>query len=84
MVSVVVVTVSGGGVPMIIVKDWVWVCGVGLESWAATVKVKVPGDVGVPEITPELGCRARPGGSVPAARLQMYGGVPPLALMFAR
>ncbi len=82
MVSVVVVMARGA--PTTTVRDWVWVCGVGLESWAATVKVKVPGDVGVPEITPAVGCMARPGGSEPAAKLQVYGGVPPLATMVAR
>ena len=69
---------------MAIVRDWVWVCCVGLESCAATVKVKVPCDVGLPEITPELGCIVRPGGSEPVAKLQVYGGVPPLASIPAR
>jgi hypothetical protein len=56
---------------MTIIRDWVWVCGVGLESLAATAKVKVPCDVGLPEITPEFGCIVRPGGSEPAAKLQV-------------
>jgi hypothetical protein len=56
---------------MTIVRDWVWVCLVGLESCAATVKVVLPCDVGVPEITPELGCIARPAGSEPVVKLQV-------------
>jgi hypothetical protein len=56
---------------MAIVKDWDWVCFVGLESWAATVKVKFPCDAGLPEITPEPGCIARPGGSEPVVKLQV-------------
>jgi hypothetical protein len=55
---------------MAIVKDWVWACGVGLESFKATVKVKFPCDDGLPEITPEPGSIVRPGGSEPAAKLQ--------------
>jgi hypothetical protein len=66
------------------VRDWVWVCGVGLESFAATVKVEFPCEVGLPEITPELGCMVKPGASEPVAKLQMYGGVPPLASIAAR
>ena len=66
------------------VSDCVVVCGVGLESSAATVKVKFPRDPGLPEITPELGCIVRPEGSDPVARLQVYGGVPPLASIPSR
>ncbi len=66
-----VVMASGPGAPMVIARDWLWVCGVGLESWAVTVKVKVPCDVGLPDITPELGCMARPGGSEPIAKVQV-------------
>ena len=66
-----VVMASGPGAPMAMVRDWVWVCCVGLESLPATVKVKFPCDVGLPEITPELGCIVRPGGSEPAAKLQV-------------
>jgi hypothetical protein len=66
-----VVMASGPGAPTAIVKDWVWVCFVGLESCAATVKVKVPCDVGLPEITPEPGNIVRPGGSEPVAKLQV-------------
>jgi hypothetical protein len=56
---------------MVILRDWVWVCCVGPESLAATVKVKFPCDVGIPEITPELGCIVRPGGSEPVAKLHV-------------
>jgi len=66
-----VVMASGQGAPMAIVRDWVWVCCVGLESLTATVKVKFPCDVGFPEITPVLGCIVRPGGSEPVAKLQV-------------
>ena len=41
----------------------------------------VPGSVGVPEITPVLGLRAKPGGIVPRpfGNDHTYGGVPPVA-----
>jgi hypothetical protein len=64
---------------MAIVRDWLWVCFVGLESCTAAVKVALPCTVGVPEITPELGCSVRLEGSEPVIKLQVYGGVPPLA-----
>jgi len=80
LVRLVVVMAGGGAVePILMVSDRVWVCGVGLESFTITVKVKFPGEVGVPEITPELACRLRPGGSEPAVTLHVYGVAPPLA-----
>ena len=59
------VVVMAGGVAelMVMLSDRVWVCGVGLESLTATVKVKFPCVVGLPEIDPELDCNVRPGGS---------------------
>jgi hypothetical protein len=56
---------------MATVRDWLWVCCVGLESIAVTVKVKDPCTVGFPEITPELGCITRPAGSEPVVKLQV-------------
>ena len=66
-----VVMTGGAGAAMTIVRGWVWVCRVGLESSAATVNVKVPFDVGFPEITPEIDGINRPGGSEPTFKLQV-------------
>ena len=79
-----VVMASGPGAPMAMVRGALWVCGVGLESLAVTVNEKFPCDVGQPEIRPELGCMDKPGGSEPVAKLQVYGGVPPLGSIPAR
>ena len=58
-------------------RDFVAVCGVGLVlSVSSTVKLEVAAAVGVPEIVP-LGASERPDGSVPLARDQAYGVVPP-------
>ena len=79
MTSEVVVMAGPVAATMVMLRDRVWVCCVGLESLTATVKVKFPGCVGVPEITPELACRLSPGGNEPAVTLHEYGVVPPLA-----
>jgi Na+-transporting NADH:ubiquinone oxidoreductase subunit NqrD len=50
-----------------------------VESFAWTVKLKVPVVVGIPEITPAL-VMFRPAGSEPFAIDQLYGAVPPLAV----
>lgn len=50
---------------------------------AFTVKVAVPGTVGVPEITPVLASRERPAGRLPAAIDHERGPVPPLACSLA-
>jgi hypothetical protein len=47
------------------------VCGVGLESFACAVKVKVPAVVGVPVIAPEEEFRFSPGGRDPEVILQV-------------
>jgi hypothetical protein len=75
----VVVIVSGDGGALITkVAAKVAVCGVEAESVALIVKVLFPAAVGVPESTPaEL--NIRPAGRVPVLRLQVYGGVPPVA-----
>jgi hypothetical protein len=52
------------------------------ESVTATVKLKVPVAVGVPEMTP-LADRLSPVGSVPEESDQVYGGDPPLAVSVA-
>ena len=47
-------------------------------SATRTVNVDVPaGAIGVPEITPVVGFKLRPGGSVPAEMLQVSGAIPP-------
>ena len=55
-----------------------------LESVIFTVKVLVPTSpaVAVPVMAPELGSRVKPVGSVPEARLQVTGKVPPLSSYF--
>jgi hypothetical protein len=44
-------------------------------SVTATMKVNVPGVVGVPEITPEVGLRFSPGGGEPLVTAQVQGHV---------
>ena len=51
-----------------------------LASVAVTVKVDVPAVVGVPEMMPPL-VIDNPAGSDPAVTLNVYGAVPPLAVM---
>ena len=48
------------------------------ESVTFALKSKGPAVVGVPEIAPAAD-RAKPGGRLPVAIDQTYGGVPPLA-----
>ena len=43
-------------------------------------KLNDPAVVGVPEIVPLAAANVKPGGSVPALTLQLYGAVPPLAV----
>lgn len=47
-----------------------------LESFAFTVKLKVPAKVGVPTMIPD-GSRVRPVGKLPEIMLNVTGGVPP-------
>jgi hypothetical protein len=54
------------------------ICGL-LESATCTVKLDVPGPVGVPEITPPV-LKLSPGGSDPDTTDQVYGVVPPVAV----
>jgi hypothetical protein len=49
-----------------------------VESVTFAEKLKDPDAVGVPEIVPAAD-KVTPAGSVPEARLQLYGVVPPLA-----
>lgn len=53
------------------------VCTEELESITVTPKLKLPADVGVPEIAPEAADKLRPAGSWPEDKLQVYGAVPP-------
>ena len=53
---------SGAAAVMTMVRDWVRVCGVGLESCTATANVVLLAAAGVPEITPVLEGMARPAG----------------------
>ena len=48
------------------------------ESVTFTVIGDVPAAVGVPEMAPVLGSKARPAGSVPVAKLQATAPVPPV------
>jgi hypothetical protein len=50
-----------------------------VASVTVTVKVKVPGAVGTPVKSP-FAFIAMPGGGVPAEMVQLYGGVPPVAV----
>ena len=61
------------GIETVVVAD----CTEGLESITVTPKVKLPADMGVPEIAPEAADTLRPGGSCPEDTLQVYGAVPP-------
>ena len=49
------------------------------ESVTSTVKAEVPGDVGLPEITPVVGARLRFDGNDPEVTLQTRVPVPPEA-----
>ena len=51
---------------------------VGVESVAVTWKLLVPGDVGVPEITPVEPLRDRPPGRAPLVTAQLIGELPPV------
>ena len=42
--------------------------------------MNVPTDVGVPEITPVLAAKAKPGGKDPVASWKKYGPVPPATI----
>jgi|SRR5690348_3069877 hypothetical protein len=55
----------------------------GDESVTCTVKVAVPDEVGVPEITPVLASRESPAGGLPAVIDHKRGSVPPLACSLA-
>ena len=68
---------------MMMLKALVVVCGTGVpESVTRTVKLEVPGVVGVPEMTPLL-LSVNPVGSAPLASDHAYGLVPPLAARLA-
>ena len=51
-----------------------------LASVTCTVKVDVPLVVGVPDMTPVEGFRAKPAGRVPEETDQVYGDEPPTAV----
>jgi len=76
-----VVMVSKG--LMVMLNDWFTVCCGVPESAAVTVKVVVPGVVGVPVIAPEEGFRVAHPGSEPTVMLQVMGVVPPEAATVA-
>jgi len=54
-----------------------------LESFACTVKVVVPGVVGVPLMTPAALIVKPPGKELPLASEYVYGRTPPVAEMLA-
>ncbi len=70
-------TSGGGTIEML--SCWVAETGVAAESVTLTVKVELPGAVGVPEMTPAA-LSANPGGSEPLEMLQFSGATPPLAV----
>ena len=55
------------------------VCGVGLESVACTVKVVVPGAVGVPAMRPAVFIVKPAGKTLPLVSENVYEGTPPVA-----
>jgi hypothetical protein len=55
-----------------------------VESVTMTKKGKVPAVVGVPEMVPLLGARARPGGRAPLVIAQVVGGVTGTAVSMAK
>lgn len=67
-----------------IVRVAVTVSGTSLESVICTENVEEPTVVGVPEITPVVGFKVSPAGSVPLARLHCFKGVvPPVTVSVA-
>lgn len=64
---VVIVSVPLMVMPRLAVADWFGL----LESVTLAVKLKVPCEVGVPEIWPVLGVKVRPGGRLPLTILQV-------------
>jgi hypothetical protein len=50
---------------------------------ARTVKLKVPNEVGAPEITPVLEARDNPGGKLPEIIAKLIGAIPPLVSIVA-
>ena len=55
------------------------VCGVGLESVACTVKLVVPGAVGMPVMRPAVFIVRPAGNRLPVASENVYDGTPPVA-----
>jgi len=74
---VIVGTATEGAALMVKLTALVAACD--LASVTFTVKLLVPGPVGVPEIAPVLGANTRPAGKVPETIDQVYGVVPPEA-----
>jgi hypothetical protein len=54
-----------------------------VESETETAKLKLPVELGVPEIAPVVELRSTPVGSWPEATEKVYGCVPPLTLSVA-
>jgi hypothetical protein len=68
----------------VMLRAWVAVWAVGVvESVTFTVKLNVPAEVGVPEITPLDAVKLSPGGRRPELMLQVYGVTPPVAVKVA-
>jgi hypothetical protein len=68
---------------IVIERAFVALCAGFSESVTLTVKLKVPEDVGVPEITPVEALMESPGGREPALIDQVYGFFPPVAVSVA-
>lgn len=66
-------------VATVIDRTAVAVCGVGLESFACTVKLVAPAAVGVPVITPVALIVKPLGKELPLASEYIYGRIPPVA-----
>ena len=62
----------------VIDSDFVELCGLAALSVTRTTKLNVPAADGVPKNSPVLD-KASPPGSDPATKVQVYGGVPPIA-----
>jgi hypothetical protein len=66
--------------PAAIVRLNVWLSVKPLLSLTWTVKVKVPLETGVPVIRLLTELRLKPFGSAPAVMVNVYAGVPPVAI----
>jgi len=71
--------ICSAGIAMVMLSWAVTARGGFSESVTCTVKLDVPIEVGVPEMTPVLAVRVRPDGGEPVTINQEYGAKPPVA-----